>query len=173
MPKMQIRQVSRDARLARRNGRARQGSRLTMLASETASTLPREGAEQRSSAIAYKSVACAASSGSSACPAQTIPGLRNGAQKPLVRSGQEKCPCAASGLSFFFSTPCVSVSLCGLLAVSPSASAGLPACPCVSAVSPSASVGLLACPCVKSLVSEVGKKSVLVRPQVCIFEFRV
>ena len=65
------RQGWRDASLARGNGRARQGSRLTMLASETASTLPREGAEQRSIAIACKSVACAASSGSPACPAQT------------------------------------------------------------------------------------------------------
>ena len=38
------RQGWRDASLARGNGCARQGSRLTMLASETASTLPREGA---------------------------------------------------------------------------------------------------------------------------------
>ena len=68
-------EVLRDARLARGKVRARQGSRLTMFASESAPTLPREGAEQRSSAIAYKSVACAASSGSSACPAQSIPGF--------------------------------------------------------------------------------------------------
>ena len=103
MPKMQSRQVSRDARLARGNGRARHGSRLTMLASETASTLPREGAEQRSSTIAYQSVACAASSGLSACPTQTIPGLRNGAQKASCQKWARKVPLCGLRFVVFFS----------------------------------------------------------------------
>ena len=72
-----------------------------MLASETASTLPREGAEQQSSAIASKSVACAASSSSSTQRRQSQD-CETLLKMPLVRSGQEKCPCAVSGLSFFF-----------------------------------------------------------------------
>ena len=150
MPKMQSRQVSRDARLARGNGRARQGSRLTMLASETASTLPREGAEQQSSTIASKSVACAASSSSSTQRRQSQD-CETLLKMPLVKSGQEKCPCAVSGLSFFLFTQ----FLCDLLVVSSAAPACRPACPCVSvacvSADKSASDSLLACPCVSAV----------------------
>ena len=74
-----------------------------MLAIESESTLPRESAEQPSSAIAYTSVAV----GTLISPAQVreerlpeVP-LQNGAQKPLVTSGQEKCPRLCGLLSFF------------------------------------------------------------------------
>lgn len=79
--------------LARGKVSAGQSERGAIFTSESTSTLPREGAEQLSSAIAYKSVPVGTLISLAQVREDLLPGvpLQNGAQKPFAASGQAKC----------------------------------------------------------------------------------